>query len=51
MAYGAPHISQLPKHRVEGNRAFSAFGIDFCGPLFLKPPKGDGEAKSIALAE
>ena len=43
-------MSQLPKHRVEGNRAFSAFGIDFMGPLFLKPPEGDGEAKSyIAL--
>ena len=50
MAYGAPHMSQLPKHRVEGNRAFSAFGIDFMGPLFLKPPEGDAEAKSyIAL--
>ena len=50
MAYGAPSLSQLPKHRVEGNRAFSAIGIDFCGPLFLKTPRGEGENKSyIAL--
>ena len=50
MAYGAPYMSQLPKHRVEGDKAFSAYGIDFMGPLFLKPPEGDGESKSyVAL--
>ena len=42
LAYGAPNMSQLPKHRVEGNRAFSAIGIDFCGPLFLKTSGGRG---------
>jgi hypothetical protein len=43
-------MSQLPKHRVEGNRAFQAIGIDFCGPLFLKTPEGEREAKAyIAL--
>ena len=43
-------MSQLPKHRVEGNRAFQAIGIDFSSPLYLKTPEGEGEAKSyIAL--
>ena len=26
LAYGSPSISQLPKHRVEGNKAFLAIG-------------------------
>ena len=45
LAYGSPSMSQLPKHRVEGNEAFQAIGVDFCGPLFLKTPEGEGEAK------
>ena len=48
LAYGSPSISPLPKHRVEGNKAFQAIGIDFCGPLYLANP--EGETKSyIAL--
>ena len=41
LAYGSPSISQLPKHRVEGNKAFQAIGIDFCGPLYLANPEGE----------
>ena len=45
LAYGSPNMSQLPRHRVEGNKAFSAIGVDFCGPHFC-----GGEVKSyIAL--
>ena len=50
LAYGSPYMSQLPKHRVEGNKAFQAIGVDFCGPLYLKTPEGEGGVKSyIAL--
>ncbi len=35
-SYGAPETGQLPEFRVKGSSAFSAVGIDFAGPLYVK---------------
>ena len=37
LAYPAPITCDLPEFRVEARRVFETAGVDFCGPVYIKP--------------
>ena len=47
LPYPSPAVSDLPKFRVVGGRAFKATGVDLCGPVYTKVhPKGKQMTKN-----
>ncbi|XP_055590963.1 uncharacterized protein LOC129743046 [Uranotaenia lowii] len=43
-------IGQLPVSRVTANEAFACTGVDYCGPLFLKPTHLKGPSRKCYVA-
>ena len=50
-AYAAPPPSDLPEFRVQQDFAFTNCGVDFAGPLYVRPMfEKDGEMHKIYIA-
>ncbi|XP_062538290.1 uncharacterized protein LOC134206581 [Armigeres subalbatus] len=43
-------VGQLPKQRTAPNRAFAVTGVDFCGPVYLKPVHRRAAARKAFIA-
>ena len=51
LPYPSPIVSDLPKFRVVGGRAFTAAGVDLCGPVYTKvhPKRKEMTKKYISI--
>jgi transposase InsO family protein len=43
-------IGQLPKARITPNRAFTVVGVDYCGPVYIKPPHRKAAPRKAYIA-